>query len=212
MLFNNWGKTASEWLELWTQQIVRFERRGAFGYGRLRFLKEDGGSGLERKWAEPVFDRRLWGQGQTTFKGAPAELAIVENAFKLASEGTRAPVEWVTLLNARRALDNRLAVIEAATAAEIAMSQAIESRLSRIQPEAVSRIIMSANGAAGLVKLLDALDGRAGVSRNRVLSLLAEPRNHAVHKGANPSSDVVDKAIKTSFDLLQEFSPLPGLE
>ena len=103
-------------------------------------------------------------------------------------------------------------MIEAATAREIGMSQAIESRLSRIQPEAVSRIIMSANGAAGLVKLLDALDRRAGVSRNRVLSLLAEPSNHAVHKGANPSSDVVDKAIKKSFHLLQEFSPLPGLE
>ena len=205
---NGWFTTALRWIEVWTGQSLQLARDMAADLQIDGYLLSD-----EPKSDEPGII--FWDQDEREFAAPDADVvatpAQLQLAFSRASVGEQVPDEWVALTHARRSINNRLAVIEAATAAEIAMAGAIERRLLGVSPAGITKIILDANGSAGLVKLLDALDGRepGETHRGRVLSLLAEPRNGAIHSGTRPSETIAQDAIATATDLLNEFSPLP---
>lgn len=202
---NAWYRLLIEWIEIWTSQLVhRPWERPPILTAHVWDLSADPprrtGFGNE---SDPIFVQR------SDVAATPSHLAA---AAAQATAKHQLPAEWTALLTARRATKSRLAVIDAATAAEIALASAIERRLPAMTPDGVSTVIKNANGVAGLVKLLDSMEGKPSGNRGRVFSLLANPRNLAVHRGKDPDRQVADKAIETATALLEEFSPLPTFD
>jgi hypothetical protein len=202
--FDNWYRIAFQWMELWTNQVLapglssEIHTRGS-----VWDLSADPppltGWGLR---LGPVLLR---------FAGSAVPRRVLRSAFTKATETQRPPLEWLIYLQAMRRDDDRLAVIEAASAAEIALARAVDTRLRNLSEAARTRITRNANGLAGLVQLLEAIDGpgRSQTRWTRVADRLARPRNHAVHTGTIPTRQTAADAIKEAYVLLNEYSPLP---
>lgn len=76
-----------------------------------------------------------------------------------ASNSKRMPDGQEQFLRANREPDYRVAVIEAATAAEVALAGALDVRLSDVAAATRELILKNANGLVGLLKLLESIDG-----------------------------------------------------
>jgi hypothetical protein len=96
--------------------------------------------------------------------------------------------------------DFRLAVIDACTAAEVAMSGAIRSldQAKVVPSETLDRSLSDARGIAELYRLFLLLGGNPICSENRVIDQLAGPRNAATHAGNTPSVEEATKAVDTA--------------
>jgi HEPN domain-containing protein len=109
--------------------------------------------------------------------------------------------------------DYRLCVIDACSAAEIALNDAITARLrahglAEAETEQLLRLGSGIAEAFPVYRQLVAA-GQSAVSRNRVIDQLANPRNRAVHAGEHPDEAVVQRVIETAGLLVQEAVPLP---
>jgi hypothetical protein len=94
----------------------------------------------------------------------------------------------------------RLAVIEACTAAEVAMSSAIRSldQAKTVPPTTLERSLSDAHGIADLYRLFLLLGGDLICSESRVMHQLAGVRNAATHTGHAPSAVEATKAMDTA--------------
>lgn len=206
--FDAWYTTLARWVECWTRQSVEDAHDKAMDFqvsGNLTALSPDS--------PEPMIP--FWGYMPKAHVPDPDAVATpvqLRAACARASVDQKPPAEWIALTNAERSENNRIAVIEAATAAEIALAGAIERRLPQVHPKGVDTITHQANGAVGLLDLVTGLsNGNPGpVSRGRVMDQLAGPRNRAVHSGTAPTDDQRRRAIETARALLNEYSPLPS--
>ena len=136
----------------------------------------------------------------------------VEGAFAAASLGIDLPLEHQLLRDARchhYQRDYRHAVINACTAAEVALSQAAPPALTRAGwSNADIKRAVGTNGVANLYRLF-ALRGEAlPVPFGQVVKKLASPRNRAAHEGVSLDANVSREAITTAGKLL-ELTPLP---
>jgi hypothetical protein len=203
-LFDSWFRAAAAWIELWTHQSISTSGDGpARSRGQVWGLGE-GGPNLTG-----------WGlyAGSVTVMASKeaADASTLRSAFALASAGQPPPLEWLLYLQATTGSDRRTALTEAATAAEVGLWHALQSRLSNLPEGARSRIAKSANGLTGMVGLIEALD-EVPEKQSRwksVADRLAGPRNDAVHRGETPTADTLDRAIAESRALLDHYSPLP---
>lgn len=148
------------------------------------------------------------------FGATPLNRAQLQSAFRRASRGDQLPVEHRLLLSARIAQmegDRRLAVIEAGSASEVALATAISADLKgrKATTEFIDQTIKGANGVVGLRSLYVALGHALSVSRNRVVTELAEIRNLAVHGGRVPTDPETHGAINHASAIVQEARPLP---
>ena len=107
-----------------------------------------------------------------------------------------------------RTKDRRHAAIEAATAAEIALSQAGERHLTGLPAGGADWIMRRSNGIAALAQMLKAFEGTSGASK--LAERIAGPRNKAVHRGVLPTEDEVNEAFDAAYQILRMYSPLPG--
>jgi hypothetical protein len=202
--FDSWYTLAVQWMELWTNQILApDENKEGHTRGSVWDLSADPpaltGWGLR---LGPVLLR---------FSESAVPSRVLQSSFAKATEAERPPPEWLIYLQARRQNDDRLAVIEAASAAEIALARAVDARLSSLSEAARVRITRNANGLAGLVQLLEAIDEskRDQTRWRRVADRLARPRNQAVHTGIIPHTQTTMNALEEAHILLNEYSPLP---
>jgi hypothetical protein len=200
--FNVWFATVAQWLELWTRQIIAPDPNGDLGTrGRLADVDAPA---LASGWHRP---------SGPVFMQHPS-VAIgrqqMEAACGHASNSLQPPDEWLLYLRARRGSDERIALIEAATAAEVALSRAIAHRLTGTPADAVQRIIEGANGLVGLLRLLESMDESTESRWKRAAHRLAHPRNRAVHGGVQSTAEERLAALQEAFELLQCYSPLPG--
>ncbi len=202
--FDAWYATAMEWIELWTGQVLT-----------KRFSTANRTSG--NLW--PLDSNRAplsgWSVGlavEISTEATVLDGILVRSAFRRASGDMHPPTEWLSYLSAIRPHDSRQAIIEANTAAEVGMAHAIYERLSGLSDGAREKIIMQANGIAGLAELLTVIDGNSGAapSIGRIKGQLAGPRNRVVHRGAAPTNDEVKQAREVARGLLDAYSPLPG--
>jgi hypothetical protein len=104
-------------------------------------------------------------------------------AFDRAGGGEMPPPEWELYLRSGRRSDLRLRIIDVATAVEVALSRALDRRLSGQPKVARHRITTMANGVVGLIDLLESIDGTQHSRRNLVAHRIAGPRNLAAHQG-----------------------------
>lgn len=129
-----------------------------------------------------------------------------------ANRQTRPPEEHLLLRDSRTAAardDYRKAVIDATTAAEVALAQAIRTRLDRApDTDAVERVMRTASGSAGLYDLAVALGVEVGVRRGRLIDQLAAARNSAVHRGVEPTLSEMRNALTTASAIVSTVSPI----
>jgi hypothetical protein len=135
-------------------------------------------------------------------------------AFAAASRSAAIPLERQLLAEAR--LDAararyRHAVINACTAAEVALSESARASLSRAgrPPKEVDKILRGASGVVDLYRLNAHRAQGLGVSIGHVSDQLAGPRNAAAHAGESLDEDTTRKAVQTAQRLLNAVAPVP---
>lgn len=201
-VFEDWFQIAYEWICAWTG-MPRLERR--FGRGSVFQVATPSG-GLAGSGAT---------MGTTIFSDlVGVSAAQLKGAFDRASRQEWLPTEHRLLLDARAAIttDNRRAVIDLGTAVEVALATSISDAMAsrKLNTAFIGNVIKNANGAAGLVTLYTESVGPLTVSKTRVISELAEPRNQAAHGGHVPSDENVRKALAHARSIIEQARPLPS--
>jgi hypothetical protein len=104
-------------------------------------------------------------------------------------------------------------VIDATTAAEVALGMDIATRLQRrgAPAEFIARAIKQANGIIGCVELDGSLGAALPVSKNQVQTRLAEPRNRAVHAADPVDLHAAQLALKVAREIVRSVRPLSEL-
>ncbi|PRX10522.1 hypothetical protein CLV67_1332 [Actinoplanes italicus] len=137
----------------------------------------------------------------------------VAEIFDRVSTGQGIPPERQLLLSARAGLfenDFRRSVIDAGTAAEVALATSISRQLKAraVSTSFIESAIINANGVAGLTALAISLGDAVPVSKNRVADRLAKVRNRAAHGGVVPSPDEAHSAYALARTLVDHACPL----
>jgi hypothetical protein len=123
-------------------------------------------------------------------------------------------VEWLFIRDARSLLNggqNRRAVIDAATAAELAMTTLIDKYLATANTDEIVR--------TALLRRYSALEGRTALLRRLRSGLLSdqlqrdliEPRNLATHGGHSLTDAQAQTAVDMAIDIVEAAHPLANL-
>jgi HEPN domain-containing protein len=206
-LFGAWLVRAEAWLDVWTGTIREPVMRVGTPLVRAALPGDDGGlAGLGIGGPVPVV---ISGQRWAT----PEEVAA---SFVAASAKLDVPLAYTVL---RRALvefyagEYRLCVIDACSAAEIALAAALTVHLrAHGLPDAeIEQLLRLGSGIAEAFPVYRQFvpAAQSAVSRNRVIDQLANPRNRAVHAGEHPPEAVAKRALETAARLVGEAVPLP---
>ena len=133
-------------------------------------------------------------------------------AFARANDNRRPPEAHLLLRDSRAAADrrdNRKAVIDAATAVEVALGEAIRDRLvSAPDATSIERLLRNSSGVIELFDLAVALGVEPGVSVGQVAGQLAGARNAAVHRGQQPTAAETTAAQQTASAIVGAVCPL----
>jgi hypothetical protein len=195
--FDPWLAVVYQWIDLWAPNARDSQRLETGTQGHF--------------WDSSMDPEQLTGWSPDAWvtmvrPTAALDAVTLSAAMQRASDDEAPPTEWVFLLRARQADDSRTAVIEAATAVEVALGRCLNDRLSRLSDEARERIVIAANGLVGLLRLMEDIDGVSPTAWKRAGDRLANPRNRAVHSGAEP--DDVLAALAEAESILQRYAPL----
>ncbi len=131
---------------------------------------------------------------------------------RLAASGTQPPDEWLFIRDARSlvsARQYRRAVIDAGTAAELAMTALIDPTLTGMNLLQREKLFEKNRGLWELSNLM--VKQNAGTRPDRLQQDLAEPRNQAAHDGAVLSEAKAVAAIAIAADLVEQLHPLADL-
>lgn len=202
--FDAWYAIALDWTHLWSGAIPRDETRPPESRGLVRDVDEPSPDGLTG-WGARL------SAADVQFSESALDRNTLASAFAKAWASERPPTEWELFLRSQRVADRRIAVIEAATATEVALTRALDSRLRTLAPPARHIIAKQANGLVGLLTLLEKIDQVASTDRlvRRVADQLAGPRNDATHRGLPPTdANATARAFSTARTVLDHYSPL----
>jgi hypothetical protein len=133
-------------------------------------------------------------------------------SVQFASAGDELPLNWQLLVDSLRALYAkypRRAVIEAFTALEVTLRDAIRQRVERCGDSTIASVIINQHRTLGpLIKLASDL----GVNLPEDLKPpIVELRNSAIHRGEMPVMQDALKVWQVAYSLAQLQSPLPTL-
>ena len=122
--------------------------------------------------------------------------------------------EWVFIRDARSLLNggqHRRALIDAATAAEVAMATLIDKYFATADTDEIVRtaLVDRYQALEGRTELLKRL--RPGLLSNRLQRHLIEPRNDATHGGHSLTFEQAQTAVDMATDIVQEAHPLASL-
>jgi hypothetical protein len=130
-------------------------------------------------------------------------------ALDQASADHELPVEHQLLNDARAANARgkwRQAVLDAATAAEVALSRALRAHLARKNDSAVIDALMAGKTLGALVGLCD----KFGVNIPAdLLEGLVRPRNKVIHEALMPASGVAGRSLSLAAAIVTAHSRLP---
>lgn len=199
--FVQWFRIVQEWVAAWTRVPLR-----DFDTSRdpaLHIL---------------IKDHHLTGsasRGRTIYiEARPLGQAQLKDAFRRASRDEQVPLAHRMLLYAKDAQtggDLRKAVIDAATAVEIAVADAIRVHLVRegVPTTSIKKGIDKANGVVKLCKLHERLIGSLPLPWGKLANDLAGVRNSAAHEGRAPNEQEARTARKHAKKIVQVLQPLP---
>jgi HEPN domain-containing protein len=206
--FGTWLTHAETWLDAWTGAVRQPVTRSGMPRIQAAIPADDGSlGGVGTGGPVPVVIRgQRW--------AAPGEVTA---AFAAASCGLDVPLAHIVL---RRSLvelhagEYRLCVIDACSAAEIALDAALTAQLRArgLRDGEIEGLLRLASGISQAFSLYRdvVMAGQSAVSQNRIGDQLARPRNRAVHAGDHPDEAVAKRAFETAALLVREAVPLPG--
>ncbi|MFC9871720.1 hypothetical protein [Nocardia salmonicida] len=125
------------------------------------------------------------------------------------ADGERPPLEWQLIRDARRSFHHnelRRSVIDAGTAAELALTRLLDGCLTQQSPTVVDALL-SKYQMLGLKSELYRKLG--GTLPRKFQKLVIEPRNRAAHTGVEPVHSVAEQALETATDVVAQAIPLP---
>ena len=165
------------------------------------------GSADERRAESVSSDVPRWDR-----HGDPLDADTIEVCAQLAGSGESPPAEWLFIRDARSSItagDYRRAVIDAGTAAELAITELLDQHLSNVDDELSSALLKRARALEGRSTLMKELN--AGSEPIGFTDSLKNPRNNAAHKGHSPSKETAQRAVEIAIELVEQSTPALGL-
>jgi hypothetical protein len=205
---DSWYGGVYAWLELWTTQGLNQDQWPETG------IRTEGTGtapdGRPYGWGDWNVIRRYSGGGTS---GPYASNDLLRAAIELSNCGHRPSLPWDMLRRARglRPTDGRQKVIDAATAAEIAVERKLFRYFNErhMNPDQIDATLKPFTGIAEKLRLLEKLIPPSTSLVNRVADRIAGPRNKAAHAGWYPDQHVVEKCVEMVADILAVYDPLP---
>jgi hypothetical protein len=199
--FFSWFKAVQEWAAAWSGTPL-----GNFDNSHNSALHIP--SGKEYLTASPVLMRTLFIEKQ------PLSRVQLSAALRHASHGEHLPLEHRMLLSAKDAQldgDLRRAVIDAATAAEVALALYVADNLEArgLEREFIDEMIKDVNGVVNLHALCMRLGGKPVISKGKLTQELANVRNLAAHGGQTPTPQETAVAREHAATIVRALRPLP---
>lgn len=132
--------------------------------------------------------------------------------MRLAGDGAQPPDAWLFIRDARslvNARQYRRAVLDAGTAAELAMTALIDAKHNHLNLLEREKLLEKHRGLWEMSGLME--QSQAGTRPPGLQKDLAEPRNQAAHEGAALSEAKANAAIAVAVDLVEQLHPLHRL-
>jgi hypothetical protein len=204
-----WSRRLADWLEivLYHSPTLPF----VLPLSKRRTLEERDGLRLDHVNAEGTRTRQVAEPG--LISTVPVVMNRIEEStwqtiLSNVSDGLSPPIERLLLRDARVAIEEehtRRAVLDAATAAEIAMSRLLEDQLHGARSEVV-KLVLDQNRELG--RLRRALEGFGVQLPKSLQEKLVKPRNDAIHYGAEPSPEGARVALSLARKVVDQVQPL----
>ncbi|MDO3402110.1 hypothetical protein QWI29_18885 [Mycolicibacterium neoaurum] len=144
------------------------------------------------------------------YVGEPLSRAQLQRCMALAGEATRPPAAWLMLRDARSLLNTgeyRRAVLDAGTAAELALADSLSTYLTSNSRPDVAKAFIDRTKMLG--PLTDAVKKLKIVPLPEKLQpRVIDPRNLAVHGAQEMTKKIAETAIATTCSLLNVTHPL----
>jgi hypothetical protein len=203
-----WWSALRDWIEVASDQELNLHTRpwGTGGHGLSMWALDD-----------DQYRRHAVVAPQTISVELPRpqdpELTseLLQRCMTAAGDERVIPLAWKMLRDARRfrrSGEYRRAVIDAGTAAEVAMTGRIDGLLSGVPAEVSSALLRKYQTLSGRTDLLKRLGGEAP---ERFQQKLAEPRNDAAHEGSEPSYVDTCAALEAAADVVSAALPIGDL-
>jgi HEPN domain-containing protein len=126
--------------------------------------------------------------------------------------GRKPPAEWLFIGDARSLMktgDYRRAVIDAGTAAELAMTEILDQYLATTESDTRNALLSRSRTLEGRATLIKELN--AGEIPTDFTPGLKNPRNRAAHGGEQPTRSVAQKAVEIAEEIVEQAHPILGL-
>lgn len=204
-----WWERIEMWLDTYTElNLLRHGLKKPLGLGAsyLAYARYDDGTVRPVNWTS------------TNYVAWPKLFEVPDSStlqlcLELAGARREIPTEWQYLRDARSWLQTeqmRRAVIDACTAAEIALANQVYELLNNTETRVIQELLARCTGIADVAKLVRSLGG-ATASRKQIEEQLASVRNRAAHAGQEPSREEATSALKAATDVVENVRPLKSL-
>ncbi len=144
--------------------------------------------------------------------GAPVDRTTLEACMRLAADGQPPPAMWLFIRDARALIDSgdyRRAVIDAVTAAELAMTEILDQDLATTGSVLSNALLDRSRTLEGRARLMKELG--AGSVPETFKNDLQVPRNKAAHGGVPQTLADATKALAVATNLVEQAEPSLGL-
>ena len=203
-----WFVALKDWLEVVSGKVLGVRHETASSHLMPTNPLQIDSSGRAGWFARPEH-----GDIHTIYREPTMSLADWQAATLYVAAGAQVPLAHDLLREARHAQghgDGRRAVLDAASACEVALSESIRERVHGSPDDAIDRQFRR---MSGVVELYDfqvlAVRPIAAVSHGRLAGDLAGVRNRVAHAGHRPTKTAVKEAIAVATALVAEVAPLP---
>lgn len=160
--------------------------------------------------------KRLYRQGDIVVEmpptsGPDAPVALTKDGLGAVLRHAKAgppPTEWLLIRDARLAHhvgSRRIAVIDAGTAAELAITKMVRDEVAGVPDNVVELLLKGHRMLHASSQLLKKL---GGTLRDNTMKLLIEPRNHAAHRGQVPWVKESHDALILAAEIVEAAYPL----
>ncbi|MFE4457832.1 hypothetical protein ACFROC_10800 [Nocardia tengchongensis] len=211
-----WWKAVSVWLDTYSElDLLGYSGRRreviTSAVGMRAFTGEHHGAPAQRVlwWSD---------SGRRTIRvsaEAPApDATVLERCFRLAAHNSVPPSPWSYLRQGRswlKAGEARRAVIDACTAAEIALADQVRQLLADTDTKVVEQLLDRCKGIADVASLVRQ-NGGTTASRKAIEEQLAKIRNEAAHAGKEPDGATAARAVEVAQEVVERVWPLASLD
>lgn len=195
----------------WLERLLDWLELGSGRDLRSPYARREGGYDAYEAWGYDGARYRTLANRQFVLSVTLTEAIgsdIWHASVAKASSGARIPLEYRFLHSARhsaRARDYRMAVLDAATATEVAMASIVQDQMESIPDSMKDSLQKKSWTLSVLAEVLRALEiDFPNDLRNKGL---AEPRNRAIHRGGLVSEQKAYRAIQIAAQMVKQANP-----